>query len=143
MEKYTLIGTGFLSWADKYFSEDIRLFNNELDVTYIIDEYSQFFNTTISIPNFLKKLEAWCKLRGYQLENTRQNQKFIIVWKKDLKDYCKGCYYVEKSEDLDYETDRLINDLTEIKKQRNIWRALALFDSVFFIVIIIIDAFVI
>ena len=77
------------------------------------------------------------------MENTRQNQKFIIVWKKDLKDYCKGCYYVEKSEDLDYETDRLINDLTEIKKQRNIWRALALFDSVLFIVIIIIDVFVI
>lgn len=125
MEKYTLIGSGFLFWADKYFSEDIRLFNNELDVTYIINEYSQFFNTTISIPNFLKKLDAWCKLRGYQLENTRQNQKFIIVWKKDLKDYCKGCYYVRRSDELEGDMDVLDNILRKFEKQRNRWRILA------------------
>ena len=125
MEKYSLIETRFLVWADRYFGQDIRLINNELDINYIIDSYNKDFNTKISITNFIKKLDIWCKFRGYRIEFTRRSLKYIIVKRKELKDYCKGCYYVRRSDELEGDMDVLDNILRKFEKQRNRWRILA------------------
>ena len=59
----------FLYWADRYFDADANL-NRRLPLSDVRKDYQENTNCKTGNPTFVRRLRAWCRLKGYHY-NTR------------------------------------------------------------------------
>lgn len=125
MERYKLINESFINWCDGYFAVP-TMFNRELNLYRVLENYEEDNKTKSSISNLGWRLKAWCELRGYEMEYNNNSLLKFTVKRKDLKDYCDKCYYVEKSEDLEEQTDNLLFEVAHERTWRIRWKNLSI-----------------
>ncbi len=81
----------FLQWAEEYYDPSGTHLNEREQRTDVFNSFIEFAGTSghgISRSNILKKVRAFCRYKGYDLNINKQNEtgKYYMDWKKDNPD---------------------------------------------------------